>query len=277
MDASQLACAGLSSPETYLEAARKRVSSLKARVSADENYSGWLRADEAGARPFFHAADAGLPAVALLRYMEIETDAALIADAASLVRTILEFELALCAETVNPFGLARHYAKAVSAPRRSSFFIPHDNETGYWWQGENARLGSLSSAALWAMRVPAVLAAKPLVAVKAGKERKTPLDAQSLKRFGMDQINWILGLNPFDACMLQGRGRNNPDYLDIYPNAPGGVSNGITSGFSDENDIAFIPREQAQDPMNNWRWGEQWIPHGAWLFFALANSVPPAG
>ncbi len=273
MDASQAASAALSPEEVYLDAARRRSASLKARLCADENYSGWLRSDDSGRRPWFHAADAGLPVVALLRYMEIETEEKLVLEAASLVRTILEFELALRAETVNPFGLARHYAKAVHAPAKSSFFIPHDNETGYWWQGENARLGSLASAALWALRVPAVLSAKPLMQVKAGKQGKARLHADGLREFGTDQINWILGLNPFDACMLQGRGHNNPDYLDIYPNAPGGVSNGITGGFSDEADIAFIPKEQAQDPMNNWRWGEQWIPHGAWLFFALANSL----
>jgi hypothetical protein len=30
--------------------------------------------------------------------------------------------------------------------------------------------------------------------------------------------------------MLQGRGRNNADYSSDFPNLPGGIVNGITSG-----------------------------------------------
>ena len=51
-------------------------------------------------------------------------------------------------------------------------------------------------------------------------------------------VSWILGANPFDRCMLHGRGRNNPVYEEHYHNAPGGVCNGITSGFTDEADSA---------------------------------------
>jgi hypothetical protein len=83
-------------------------------------------------------------------------------------------------------------------------------------------------------------------------------------------VSWILGANPFDRCMLHGRGRNNPVYEEYYHNAPGGVANGITSGFTDEDDIAFAPEPAAADPAQRWRWGEQWLPHGAWLLYALA-------
>ena len=135
--------------------------------------------------------------------------------------------------------------------KRAAFFIPHENETGYWWQGENARLASLAAAA-WRASAgddPAARARWPL--------RGRPAD-------------WILGLNPFDACMLQGRGRNNPDDLPGYPDAPGGICNGVTAGFADPRDIAFLPPEYADDPSHNWRWSEQWLPHDAWMFLALA-------
>ena len=73
--------------------------------------------------------------------------------------------------------------------------------------------------------------------------------------------------------MLQGRGRNNADYEADQPNAPGGVSNGITAGFDDEHDIAFLPEPHARNPSQRWRWSEQWIPHGAWLTLALAAQA----
>lgn len=57
--------------------------------------------------------------------------------------------------------------------------------------------------------------------------------------------------------------------LDFF-NALGGVCNGITSGFEDESDIAFKPEKQKDDMLQNWRWGEQWIPHAGWLLLTLA-------
>ena len=46
--------------------------------------------------------------------------------------------------------------------------------------------------------------------------------------------------------MLQGHGRNNPPYQPGFHNAPGGVCNGVTSGFDDEADIAFRPMPWAE-------------------------------
>ena len=62
----------------------------------------------------------------------------------------------------------------------------------------------------------------------------------------------------------KGQGDEGEDCL------PGGVCNGITSGFDDEDDIDFKTAEVAT-MANSWRWTEQWMPHGAWLFLALAS------
>jgi hypothetical protein len=40
--------------------------------------------------------------------------------------------------------------------------------------------------------------------------------------------------------------------------------------MDDGNDIAFLPKPWDADPSHNWRWSEQWLPHGAWMFLALA-------
>ena len=78
--------------------------------------------------------------------------------------------------------------------------------------------------------------------------------------------------------MLQGHGRNNPPYEPGFHNAPGGVCNGITSGLDDEADIAFRPMPAASQREQSWRWGEQWMPHAAWLLLALvlADTDVPA-
>jgi hypothetical protein len=194
--------------------------------------------------------------VALLRYRGLEPVAATREAVLKVVDQSLSFELAITREVANPFGYARQYVKEVGGGKRSSFFFPHKNESGYWWQGENARLSSLAAAAL--------LAARDL----PGKSR-------ALGSYARDQLDWILGLNPYDMSMLQGKGRHHPDYLPENPNAPGGICNGITSGFDDEKDIAFLPAPHDKNPDQNWRWSEQWIPHGAW--YVLAVSALAAG
>ncbi|MBT4410198.1 MAG: glycoside hydrolase, partial [Bacteroidetes bacterium] len=96
----------------------------------------------------------------------------------------------------------------------------------------------------------------------------------NLKEYATNQINWILGLNPFDVCMLAGSGRNNPEYLFFgsweYTATPGGICNGITGGLENERDIDFqVPFEKTGKD-HDWRWGEQWIPHTAWYIYAIA-------
>ena len=244
----------------YLAAARQRQQALVGRLHEDEKWKGFWRADAKGERPYFHAAEAGLPVVALLRYRAVETDAAARQAVLAAVEKSLAFELAVTREVFNPFGYARQYVKDLGGGKRSAFFFPHKNESGYWWQGESARQASLAAAAL-------------LASVELGGRRA------ELGAYARDQFDWILGLNPYDVCMMQGKGRNNPEYFADRPNAPGGVANGITSGWDDERDITYLPSPQDKDPSNRWRWSEQWIPHGAWLMLALAAqeaTVPMA-
>ncbi len=239
----------------YQDAARLRAESLVKRLAKDDRYSGWWRADDDGTWPFFHAVDAGLPVVALLRYLQVESDAGRKAAVEKAVVASLQFELAITKEVANPYGLARQYIKDVDG-KRGAFFMPHRNETGYWWLGENARLASLAAAAV------------------LGSPLAAPETAAELRTYAANQVNWILGLNPYDMCMMQGKGRNNPgDYEAGAPNPPGGICNGITSGVQDEQDIAFLPPPYGRRGDWSWRWKEQWIPHAAWLTLALAAEA----
>jgi len=243
----------------YLKVARSRAESLTKRISKDDKYSGWWRADDDGTRPFSHVVEAGLPVVALARYLQFENDASRKTAAEKAIQESLRFELAVTKEVANPFGLARQYVRDTGGSKRTAFFFPHRNETGYWWSGENSRLASLASAAM------------------LGSRFAPPEMATELKAYGRNQINWILGLNPFDMCMLQGKGRNNPvDYEAGAPNPAGGICNGITSGVDDEKEIAFMPRPYGGRGEWSWRWCEQWIPHSAWLILALASEATAA-
>lgn len=239
----------------YLDHARQRAKNLNHRIKNDDNYKGWFVADE-NKRPFFHAAEAGYPLIALLTYLEVENSQELKQEAINSIRNHVDFTLKITKEVTNPFGYARQYVKALDQDARGSFFIPHKNESGYWYQGENARLASLAVALKWS---------------KAHLEDK---QKEMAEEFYQDQLNWILGLNPFDICMLDGIGYHNPEYLEPHDwNYEGGIANGITAGVENESDIAFLPNPQKDDPAQKWRWPEQWIPHAGWFMLAVTSDL----
>lgn len=246
---------GATHQQRYLTEMREWAQRLSNRQMSDANINDYWSATADGSRPYFHAAEAGLPAIALMQYLAAEPETKQQQQLHPVLVNTLNFELTLTTEVNNPFGYPRQYTKAVNGDKQTAFFVAHNNESGYWWQGENARIASLAS-----------------MAYMAQDHLTDPKLKQHLMDYGQQLMNWILGLNPFDMCMLDGHGHNNPDYLPQlgFSNAKGGVCNGITSGFENEQDIAFNPAAQKDDMLQNWRWGEQWIPHGGWYLLATA-------
>ncbi|PRC94659.1 glycoside hydrolase family 9 protein [Solimicrobium silvestre] len=253
-------CALLAATELYAATAKPLYASAAdfrvAKLMKRQSEAGWFWADDAQTRSYFHAAEAGLPYIALLRFMEIFPDAYLFSDSRDCLRRGLQNDILITLHgDGNPFTYPRQYVQMPDKKGQNQFFIPHQNESGYWWQGENARLASLASAAQGAIRY------------FAGED----IFCASLSTYAQGALDWIFGFNPFDTCMMQGHGRNNPRYEKGMWNAPGGVCNGITSGLENEEDIDFrSPAESV--PTHSWRWSEQWIPHGAWLFHALTQQ-----
>jgi len=249
--------------DSYRNAAETYARHLIDRLHSWESYTDYWRADIAD-RPFFHPSDAGLPVVSLLYYCPYATRETQQAIRAA-VKKSLEHELAITHEVNNPFGYSRQLVQDTLGNRHSSFFFPHGSEASPWWQGEDARLASMAAAARLAI---------PLFAVDAGDS----VFKDSLESFALDQLNWILGLNPYDASMLQGTGRNNPAYGFFgtfeYTNAPGGIVNGITSGLDDESGIEFNLSYAQTHKDYDWRWAEQWLPHDAWYLLAIAAGQP---
>lgn len=244
--------AALDPRSAVIEAAERRVSALvgRYRMDAAPGRPGWFEAWDDG-RPYFSPVEAGLPVVALTRFAAVLPTSPLAPAARELaVRTMADL-VARTDAVANPFGYPRQRVQPLGGAARDAFFFPHDNDSGYWWQGENATLASLAFASRLVADLP---------------EADAALRAR-LHRFADDQVAWVLGRNPFDVCMLQGRGRNNAEYSVDYPNVPGGIVNGITSAFDDERGITFLDPDR---PGDSWRWAEQWIPHSAWFLLAVA-------
>ncbi len=208
-------------------------------------------------RPYFHASDSGLPFVALMGYYTLLTCENEKERIYQFLKKTFSDLLKRAKEVVNPFMLSRQRMRSVGKSSYTNFFIPHENETGYWWQGENARLASEATAC------------KMMGTIVASREGENEF-FNALNQFGQSQIDFIFGCNPYNICMMNGHGRNNPQYEKNSPNALGGICNGITSGFIDEMDVDFLPSSVADRGDHRWRWSEQWIPHATWMIFALS-------
>jgi hypothetical protein len=243
---------------SYRKVADGRAKNLMGRLASWRGYHHYWRADEKD-RPFFHPSDAGMPVVSLLTYADIAS-AATRKRLLEIVRSSLEYELAVTAEVANPFGYARQLVQDASGRRFGSFFFPHNltpRTRDLWWQGENARIASLAAAARFAARF-----------FTDDKEF-----AWRLRGYASDQLNWILGVNPFDVCMLDGSGRNNPQYIwltswQFLPTA-GGIVNGITGKNDDGSGILWNRGYAVTHKDDDWRWGEQWLPHSTWYLHAV--------
>jgi len=243
----------------YRDEARKRAHNLEKRMTA----AGYFISDD-GVRPYWHASDAGLPVVALARYLKKEHDEVLRSNALNVIKQALDYNLRVTNNTGNPFGYARQTFMYKGA-LKDGFFIPHDNETGWWWQGEDARLGSLATAALVGGR---------LVYGKPGGWKVK----DSLAVYAQQQISWILGCNPYSMCFMYQFGKKNVPYMHSnfgHGSERGGVSNGITGkdGNGDGSGIDFKTEAEG----NEWRWTEQWIPHAAWFLQAVAAMADESG
>ncbi|RQG99193.1 glycoside hydrolase family 9 protein [Natrarchaeobius oligotrophus] len=279
---------GATGKRRFYDAASDRARALLERQTADGRYAGWWCADD-GDRPFFHAAEEGLPALALCRFLEVAAGAESVAvgvaptaetafrdEIVDALASYWTFELEITTDVVNPFGYARAYVKAVDEPEpRAAFFFPHQNETGYWWQGENARIASLAAAAVRSSRVLENASDGAFGgrrdSLEGARDGSLENESDDLGRFAQAQLDWILGLNPFDTSMVEGTGRNPPHYHERFRNVPGGICNGITAGVTDESDVAFLPEGIGDDHAHRWRWAEQWLPHAAWFVVAVAS------
>jgi hypothetical protein len=241
--------------DSYLEAARQRAHNLNQRVTSE----GWFRSD-GDSRPYYHAAEAGFPVVSLVQYLDVERDTARAEAARRTIRTALAYQLALTDKVSNPFDYARQnfrtYQNGKPGDRvLEGFFIPHANETGYWWQGESARLASLATAAILGGRI---VAKDP--ATRFGVDPR-------LAEFAQNQLDWTLGRNPFDMCLLYGFGVNNPpSAVSAGEMVRGGITNGITGATASDEGRGIVFAPGPDD--NNWRWLEQWLPHSTWFLLA---------
>ncbi|HOX51036.1 MAG TPA: glycoside hydrolase family 9 protein [Fibrobacteria bacterium] len=138
-------------------------------------------------------------------------------------------------------------------PAKLAFFMPHKNETDYWWQGENARLGSMAAGLLLARQ--ATDPSWRFGADSFSQEAVAPLDWVAGKN--SEGINFVYGVEGGTyASYFAGKGKN----------VVGGICNGITA----ISDTDLTPVFHNDGGADNWRWVEQWLPHDSWFLMGVA-------
>jgi hypothetical protein len=121
------------------------------------------------------------------------------------------------------------------------YFMPTRKE--YWWLGINSHLECHAVFLASAAQI---------------------FGRRNYRDLAYRQLEWVMGANPFSACLMTGEGMRNP-----YPHSryvgliPGGITNGVAGNASDE------PILDLSNQMD-WRTAEYWSPQNAYYEWAVS-------
>jgi hypothetical protein len=220
-------------------------------IGAQKEIRGFWRVSDGNRMPYTDAVHSALPPLALLelaRALPGHRDAARWRDA---VRMHLdEYVLPMTAHSAYatmPFGVflgsptADTY-RPLAGEFTYRYFMPVRKQ--FWWLGMTSHLECY-----------AVLLAAAAHTFENYRYRS----------LAFRQLEWIMGANPFGACLMTGEGMRNP-----YPHSrfvgliPGGIMNGIAGNTKD---APVLDTEYGFD----WRTTEYWSPHNAYYLWAVST------
>jgi hypothetical protein len=202
---------------------------------------GFWRTGPGDSSPYMDAVDAAVPPLVLLELAEAFPDHADAARWRDAVRLhIEEYVLPMTARSpfgIMPYGIfsgspTKEYYRPLAGELTYRYFMPVMKE--FWWVGTTSHLEGYAFLLARAARV-------------FGKP--------AYRDLAYRQMEWVMGANPFGACLMTGQGMRHP-----YPHSryvgliPGGILNGIGGNQRDEPVL---------DTLNgfDWRTTEYWSPH----------------
>ncbi len=240
----------------YREAAAEygqRLLSLQATdyVGGQKIARGFWRKSPEDAAPYNHAVYSAFPPLAMLELAAAfpgHPYAGLWRDAVRLHLDHYVVPLStLSAYRIVPFGIflgapTPERYRPLEGELTYRYFHPVRQQ--FWWLGMTSHLECYA-----------------LLLARAAREFRQP----AYRELAYRQFEWIMGANPFGACLMTGEGMRNP-----YPHSRfvgliiGGLMNGIAGNADDE---PVLDTEYGFD----WRTTEYWSPHNA--FYLWAQSV----
>jgi hypothetical protein len=225
-------------------------------AGSQKEIRGFWRVSESSTAPYTDAVHSALPPLALLELARAAPDAPDASRWRDAVRMhIEEYVLPMVAHSafdIMPFGVfagspTQETYRPLAGELTYRYFMPVRKQ--FWWLGMTSHLECY-----------ALLLAE---AAKAFKRRP-------YRDLAYRQLEWVMGANPFGACLMTGEGMRNP-----YPHSrfvgliPGGIMNGIAGNAAD---APVLDTEYGFD----WRTTEYWSPHNAfylWVVSALGAAA----
>jgi hypothetical protein len=229
--------------QQYLDAARRCAES----ILATQRQSGRLR----GAFGSYGEVDAG--ALALFALSATGTNQVPVPLNAR-IRAALRDWVAFARSTAdNPFGLSKQSVGAPPEEAQEYFFEP-TSALGHNWE-------LLTRA--WAAAL----------CYRLNRDRRA-------LRYAVDQVDWVLGKNPYGLCMFEGKGAFNPPrYHHRYDSIPGHgrgavpgcVPNGFVRTPAGSDQPGFDLSYPAPGKRHaSYRTSEPWLTHNMWFLMAVS-------
>ena len=246
--------------ELYRSTGESRYLAMAEQLALDlldlQDATGWF-ARMPGGPPEIKIVDEGVTPAALARFALEDPEAACVGRIRDSLRAYFAWSFGLAD---NPFGLIRNYIGD-----EPFYFKARDG----WFGGSNSEYLSLA----WAANLAAAVFAND-----------TDLAAR-LRALAADQVHWVLGMNPLDLCMFEGRGTSQRIYFHhLYAQVPGhergAVPGAIPNGIirpADNSDRPWFELRTGPGSPPGAESTEPWLPHNAFylLMLATADCPPP--
>jgi hypothetical protein len=219
-------------------------------TGSQKEIRGFWRTSDRNTSPYTDAVYSALPPLALLELARAFPQYRSAARWRDAVRLHLdEYVLPMAAHSaydIVPFGVfvgspTSETYRPLAGDLTYRYFMPIRKQ--FWW------LGMTSHLECYAL----------LLAEAAHQFGQT-----SYRDLAYRQLEWIMGANPFGACLMTGEGMRTP-----YPHSryvglvPGGILNGIAGNTAD---APVLDTEYGFD----WRTTEYWSPHNAFYLWTVS-------
>lgn len=245
----------------YRQAAEEAAEQLGALQNAKFSHEqrklrGYWWKSPADHDPYCQAVYSALPAIALARILLEMPDAPDAAQWKERLKMYLdEYVFPLAGRSpyaTVPYGIFYNSPTAetyrpLSGDITYRYFMP--TRERYWWLGVNSHLECHAVSLALAAQI---------------------FERRDCRDLAYRQLEWVMGANPFGACMMTGEGMRNP-----YPHSryvgliPGGIMNGIAGN---PNDQPILDQKFRMD----WRTAEYWSPQNAYYEWAVSTLAMPS-
>ena len=229
----------------YELAARRIVRNL---LTLQDGQGWFARRPDGG--PELKLVDEGTTPAGLARYSLAEPESPLTLQAKESLRRYFAWSFRMAD---NPFGLIRNYTGG-----EPFYFKSRDA----WFGGGNSQYCSTAWAAFLAARV----------------FEDEPMFASRLRAHAANQVHWILGINPLDLCMFEGKGNSGRIYYHhLYAEIPGhprgAVPGAVPNGIAREPgnaDRPWFDLRSGTGSLPGAESAEPWLPHNAYYLLVLS-------